>query len=144
MPPPTNTVDDVAAYLVAQGLGTLVAGTWQITKRQFSETQDKNIMVSPGAGAAPITASQTKAPGIDIYVRGVSDGQGDAETKSREILDALAYLDETRLAGASGTLYNMVRSVNSEPIFMGRDAPNQRPVYLVSFQALRSTINSGA
>lgn len=140
----TNTVDDIATYLKSLGLGvidpeTLVADDWEITKRYFSQQTDRNIMVSTDGGAPIQEASLTKNPTIDIFIRCGNDEVGALETKATAIIDALAAVSEVRIAG--GTMYNMIRSLQSEAVNMGKDE-KRRPVFLTKFEALRSTINS--
>lgn len=143
MPARTNTVDDIATYLEDQSLVNGNTG-WPLTKYNLSETSEKNVMITTIGGGPPITASQTKNPTFQIILRGAKDNLAAATTKAREILDALAYIDETRLTGASGTMYNMIRSLQSEPVYMGPDDKTQSPLFSMNFEALRSTINSGA
>ena len=142
MPDPTETVVDFGAYLVAQGIGTLEVGPWAITFDEFSESVDQNIMIQEAPGGQQITASQTKNPHINIYVRTAQNSLEACRTKAREILDALAFISQTRIAG--GTMYQNIRSQNSAPAWVGRDPKGKRPRFLVQFSALRSTVNSGA
>lgn len=128
--------DDIAAYLVAKGRGTLpsagppiVAGTIFVNDKP--STPDACICIFGYAGQAPEWTNTSKydRPSVQVLVRGAKNAAGTARTLIETIYKDLDGLTNTTL---SGTYYQKIEAVQSGPTPMGKDE-NGRIEYVWNF-----------
>lgn len=144
-----GVVDDVVAYLTAQGL---VGGNtgWPVLRRHMTDqpltvggaVPDQLVVVAEDGGTAPemkasfgIGDAAIEDPAVLVTVRGAAwDGDG-TYAKAAGILAALHGLRGVQLV-ASGTTYLRTRAQTPEPIFAGFDDAG-RPRHTLSVMFMR-------
>lgn len=124
MPFPVN---DVAAYLVAKGLGTL---NTDIFETFMPETPSVSIAVYETSGLASekgfgVTGIQYEHPGIQIVFRGEPDDYAGPRTKAQTAHDELAKVQAGMSMGSTPYLWV---DIQQAPFEMKRDG--QRRVYI--------------
>lgn len=135
-----GVVDDVQAYLTAQGL---VDGStsWTSRRRWESDVDVDRLVILTEDGGPPPEIAETEGigdsaeadVGVQVRVRGQPHQGDDAAEKAKAILD---QLHGQRSVTMNGTTYLRVRAQTPVPVFAGWDDRN-RPNFTTSFRLLR-------
>lgn len=118
--------NDIAAYLAAQGYGTI--GT-DIFLDELQDLPADQIAVFTGGGVAPdeIQGSPDAVdyPNLDVQVRSISKATARTDAEAIRILLDCATISDATLYAAS-----------SAPIYLGRD-DNNRHRFVATFTAIK-------
>ena len=124
-------LDDVAAYLAANSIGTV--GTHIFTVK-LPDSVDEGILLQERAGMAPDPITTIERPGFRVLCRNVDTDAGALAAYNK------AYAIKKLLHRAVGvtmgtTLYHRIDATGN-PTFNGQDQRG-RPIYEVSFVATK-------
>lgn len=134
-------VDDVFAYLTAQGLAGGTTG-WDLKKRRMMDgtgVADQMIVLHEDGGPTPeikvadgLGDSAMKDVGVFVTVRAGQWKSDDSRAKAQAILDLL----HGKLATTIGsTTYLRVMALTPEPVWIGFDEQS-RPQHTIAFRLL--------
>jgi hypothetical protein len=120
-----GVLEEISAYLVSQGLGTLGTDLFLST---MGDTPDVvTVLVArpgmTGYRTHDIAGEALERPAVDVLVRGSSAGFAAAMTKAHVLWAALAQVTNMTL---SGVRYQSIEPL-TPPVDHGRD-PHDRPV----------------
>lgn len=133
----TYLLDDIAAYLVTQGIGvaTSSASGYRVVKGFMPPNPDKVIGLFETGGAAPNRyPGDLDYPRFQVRVRGAAFGYSTARQKLWSVFTTLQAVDNTTTL--NGWVYVSVEAV-SDVIGFPLDS-NNRPEVVMNFRALRS------
>lgn len=120
-------LDDVAAYLQTQGIGTI--GT-DIFKGAMPDQPDNCICLYEYAGSPPDLHWNGEYPGLQVMARNTSYAAG--RTKIETIRTKLHGLTEQTL----GTTRYLLIKANQSPESLGRDE-NNRQEFVINFTIIK-------
>jgi hypothetical protein len=135
----------VRGILVAKTIGVYVApptvqtADWSIfEEKEPSEEPSRCLTIFVRGGLPANPAWLLEYPGIQVRVRGKPNDHKTANTKAREVLDALT--------GYPSTTYGSDRLVgiwNTGDVINISQDQNSRPVYVVNFRTIIEPASSG-
>jgi hypothetical protein len=123
---------EIGNRLVSLGIATTGESDWKLAYRDFFPTPHRQVLVrlsggNPGEGKADLDR-----PTFQVLVRGQENESSGIESKVEAVVAALHRFDGT----LSGWVYPDIQR-QGDVLYLGRD-DNQRPMYSLNFQALRS------
>lgn len=128
-------LDEIMARLTSQGVATTGAAStsWRLGARELQDSPDRFVAVIPTGGGQQEGVAPLDRPTFQLLVRDAKDGaHGTLEQKVRDADSAVNLFAGTL---ASWTYVDIQRQ--GDVLYLGRDE-NQRPMYSLNYQALRS------
>lgn len=120
-------LDDLAAYLVTQGIGTVDV---DIYAGKLPDQPDACIALQARGGLAPDIITTIEQPGVRMLVRDVDTPAGMAAANARAYALKLLLHRSVGLV-LNGILYHRIDAIGN-PQFIGQDQRG-RPKYEISF-----------
>lgn len=142
----SGAVDDVYAYLLAQGVFG-GATHWTGVKRRFTDNPggDQVVIIQEDGGGmseqhaeAGIGDSALSQPNVLVSVRAAAWDGNASFAKALAIKETLHGVRGVQLNPPDGSTYLGVVAVTPEPIFAGFDTTG-RPLHTLSYRLMRTT-----